>query len=261
MSSAMWLQVLVWQWVTGQTVVTERRAQMRNGTPGNGVRIATYNIQKCVGMDLRRRPERTLQVLAGLGAEIAVLQEVDKRLPPRPAALPPFLLEETGWQAADLGGAGSLGWHGNAVLFRGAVRLRDQGHISLPGLEPRGAVWALLETSQGPVQVIGAHLGLTGRARREQMHALASAAAASDAPVVLAGDLNEWSRKPVLEHIAPKLRFLPPKPSFPALKPLGALDRIAHCNRLRAVAHGVHGGRPAHLASDHLPVWADFLSV
>jgi endonuclease/exonuclease/phosphatase family metal-dependent hydrolase len=42
---------------------------------------------------------------------------------------------------------------------------------------------------------------------------------------------------------------------------LGALDRIAHCRRLEAVAHGVHGARPAHIASDHLPVWADLRAV
>ncbi|WP_264213277.1 endonuclease/exonuclease/phosphatase family protein [Leisingera thetidis] len=230
---------------------------MLKKSPPDTLRIASYNIQKCVGLDLRRRPERILQVIAGLHADVVVLQEADKRLPPRPAALPHFLIEETGWQAADLGGAGSLGWHGNAVLFRNGVQLRAKGHIALPGLEPRGAVWALLETEVGPVRVIGAHLGLTGRARREQMHALARACKAQDAAVVLAGDFNEWSRTPVLEHIAPALTFLPPKASFPALRPLGALDRIAHCKRLKAVAHGVHGARPAHIASDHLPVWAD----
>ncbi|MDC0656942.1 endonuclease/exonuclease/phosphatase family protein [Leisingera sp. SS27] len=225
------------------------------------LRIATYNIQKCIGLDLRRRPERILQVLDGIRADVAVLQEADKRLPPRPAALPHFLVEETGWQAADLGGAGSLGWHGNAVLYRNGVELRGKGHIALPGLEPRGAVWVELDTGLGPVRVIGAHLGLTGRARREQMHALARAAKHDDAAVILAGDFNEWSRGAVLEHIAPALKFLPPRASFPAMRPLGALDRIAHCQRLTAVAHGVHGKRPAHIASDHLPVWADLRAV
>ncbi|WP_027258611.1 endonuclease/exonuclease/phosphatase family protein [Leisingera aquimarina] len=234
---------------------------MLNRPPQDTLRVATYNIQKCIGLDLRRRPERTLQVMAGLGADIVVLQEADKRLPPRPAALPHFLVEETGWLAADLGGAGSLGWHGNAVLFKDGVKLLDKGHIPLPGLEPRGAVWVLLETALGPVRVIGAHLGLTGRARREQMHALARAAQREDSAVVLAGDFNEWSRGTVLQHIAPGLTFLPPKASFPALRPLGALDRIAHCRRLKALAHGVHGARPAHIASDHLPVWADLRVV
>lgn len=223
------------------------------------LRIATYNIQKCVGLDLRRQPRRTLQVLSALGAEVVLLQEADKRLPPRPAALPHFVLEEAGWEVADLGGAGSLGWHGNAVVWRPeSAALLDKGHIHLPGLEPRGAVWAALETAIGPVRVIGAHLGLTGRARREQVHHLMQETRKlGGIPVVWGGDFNEWSRRGVLEHIAPDMRFLPPKSSFPALRPLGALDRIAHSAGLRVAGHGVFTEQPAHIASDHLPVWAD----
>src|SRR6056297_1038252 len=43
------------------------------------LRIATYNLQKCVGLDLRRRPDRSLEVIEALGAQIVVLQEADKR--------------------------------------------------------------------------------------------------------------------------------------------------------------------------------------
>jgi len=232
--------------------------------PGQGnvmgrLRLATYNIQKSVGMDLRRRPRRTLKVIEGTGADLVLLQEADKRLPPRPAALPHFVLDEAGWHIVDLGGAGSLGWHGNAVIWRGdALRLVDQGHIPLPGLEPRGAVWARFETALGPLRVVGAHLGLTTRARHEQVHHLARHIASEpDLPTVCAGDFNEWSRQPVLDHIAPQLRFVPPKASFPALRPIGALDRIAVSRGLRVVESGVYRARPAHVASDHLPVWAD----
>ena len=44
--------------------------------PGD-LRLASYNIQKCVGLDLRRAPRRILTVLEGLGARIVVLQEAD----------------------------------------------------------------------------------------------------------------------------------------------------------------------------------------
>ena len=54
----------------------------------NTLRIASYNVQKCVGMDFRRLPRRILQVLDGLRAEIVTLQEADKRLPPRPSRRP-----------------------------------------------------------------------------------------------------------------------------------------------------------------------------
>jgi endonuclease/exonuclease/phosphatase family metal-dependent hydrolase len=229
--------------------------------PGS-LRLASYNIQKCVGIDLRRQPRRILRVLDGLGAEIVVLQEADKRLPPRPAALPHFVLNEAGWKIADLGGAGSLGWHGNAVIWRGAeIALTRCDHITLPGLEPRGAVQVEFDTRLGPLRVIGLHLGLLGQYRRRQVQHLAVVSGTLDhMPTVWAGDFNEWSQQPVLEHCAPQMRFLPPRPSFPAPRPVGALDRIALGSGLAAAQHGVYAERPAHIASDHLPVWVDLQS-
>ncbi len=223
------------------------------------LRVASYNIQKCVGLDLRRQPQRILQVLDGLQADIVVLQEADKRLPPRPAALPHFMLEETGWKIADLGGAGSLGWHGNAVIWRGDhIEMRELGHHNLPGFEPRGAVRAEFETPIGPLRVLGMHLGLLARSRHQQvLHMREDSRDLHDMPTVWAGDFNEWSRMPILDHLAPDMQFLPPIPSFPAAQPLGALDRIALSVGLEAMAHGVHRDRPAHIASDHLPIWVD----
>ena len=226
------------------------------------LRLASYNVQKCVGLDLRRLPRRILQVLDGLGASLVVLQEADKRLPPRPAALPHFVLNEAGWQVADLGGAGSLGWHGNAVIWRGDdLALTGMGHIALPGLEPRGAVRAEFDTPLGPLRVIGMHLGLINHSRRQQLlHLARESREFPDMPTVWAGDFNEWSRQPVLENLVPQMHFLPPLPSFPSPRPVGPLDRIALSHGLRVSAHGVYDNRPANIASDHLPVWADLLA-
>lgn len=230
-----------------------------NMMPEPTLRLASYNIQKCIGLDLRRQPRRTLQVIDHIGAQIVLLQEADKRLAPRPAALPHFVVQEAGWQIADLGGAGSLGWHGNAILWKGQdLRLLDQGHLPLPGLEPRGAVWASFETPIGRLRVLGAHLGLTGGARREQVHKMAQATRGwKDMPCVWGGDFNDWARRPGFLSLAPDMQFQEPAPSFPALRPLVALDRIALGAGLRFAKGGVHTAQPAHIASDHLPVWAD----
>jgi len=227
------------------------------------LRLASYNIQKCVGLDMRRQPRRILTVLDGLGAHVVLLQEADKRLPPRPAALPHFVLEEAGWNVADLGGAGSLGWHGNAVIWRhDGIRSREFGHIALPGLEPRGAVRVEFDTSLGPLRVIGTHLGLLTRFRRQQvLHLVQELADLPEMATVLAGDFNDWSQGKVLEQWAPGLHFLPAFPSFPSPRPVGALDRIALTGGLEAAAHGVYDARPAHIASDHLPVWADLIGT
>lgn len=223
------------------------------------LRLASYNIQKCVGLDFRRQPQRILQVLERMRADIVVLQEADKRLPPRPAALPQFMLDEAGWQIADLGGAGSLGWHGNAVIWRGdQISVRHSRHQDLPGFEPRGAVRVEFDTPIGPLRVVGMHLGLLPASRRRQItHIRQSDASLDPMPTVWAGDFNEWSRQPVLDNLVPEMRFLAPLPSFPAAQPLGALDRIALGHGVEALDHGVHEDRPAHIASDHLPVWAD----
>jgi endonuclease/exonuclease/phosphatase family metal-dependent hydrolase len=226
---------------------------------GTKFRIATYNLQKCVGLDLRRRPDRSLRVINALGADLVVLQEVDKRVPPRPAALPHAMAEDDGWHILPFGApGGSLGWHGNAMMTRGPVTVVETGHIDLPGLEPRGAVRADLDTPIGPLRVVGLHLGLIRRYRLLQVAAVMRALHRLEPlPTVLAGDFNEWGAGMALETAATGVRFLPPFPSFPAPRPVAPLDRIALGAGLTATATGRHTDRPARIASDHLPVWAD----
>ncbi|MDQ2095276.1 endonuclease/exonuclease/phosphatase family protein [Rhodalgimonas zhirmunskyi] len=226
-------------------------------------RVASYNLQKCVGLDLRRRPDRSLTVIEALDAQIVILQEADKRLPPRPAALPHEMAEAQGWRIAGFGqqgsaGGGSLGWHGNAMLLRDSIGLEVTHHIELPGLEPRGAICADLDTPIGPLRVVGAHLGLIRRYRLMQLQAIMRfLRKLPERPTVLAGDFNEWGSARALDVATHGLDILPERPSFPAPRPVAALDRFALSPELEASGHGAYSGRPARMASDHLPVWAD----
>jgi endonuclease/exonuclease/phosphatase family metal-dependent hydrolase len=223
------------------------------------LRIASYNLQKCVGLDMRRRPDRSLQVINSLNAEIVVLQEVDKRLPPRPAALPHDLLERDGWKILPFGApGGSLGWHGNAMLARGNLSILHTQHLDLPGLEPRGAVLAEMKTRIGNLRIVGVHLGLVRRYRVFQIKAvMRHLARRPPMPLILAGDFNEWGNRGIFDAAAHGVTFSDTPPSYPALRPIARLDRIAHCYALKAVATGTFLAKPAHIASDHLPVWAD----
>jgi endonuclease/exonuclease/phosphatase family metal-dependent hydrolase len=227
------------------------------------LRIASYNLQKCVGLDLRRMPGRSLAVIADVGAQIVVLQEADKRLPPRPPALPRELVEAHGWQVAGFGAAGSplagsLGFHGNAMLLGPEIDLLETAPIDLPGLEPRGAIRAELETPLGRLRVVGVHLGLIRRYRLLQLGAIMRHLQDLPAsPTVLAGDFNEWGAARALDHATQGLRLLPDRASYPAPRPVAPLDRFALSPELIAYAHGTHSARPARIASDHLPVWAD----
>ena len=223
------------------------------------IRIASYNLQKCVGLDLRRRPDRILNVIADIAAQVVVLQEADKRLAPRMAALPHEMAEAEGWQVVEFGQpGGSLGWHGNAMLLRPGLRVIETQHIELPGLEPRGAVRADLDTDLGPLRLVGLHLGLVRRYRLLQVAAIMRALARlAPCPTVLAGDFNDWRGGAALDAAAKGVGFVTTGPSFPAPRPVARLDRLALSPDLEALATGVHRARPARVASDHLPVWAD----
>ncbi len=222
--------------------------------------IATYNIRKAIASDRRRRPERILEVLGEVGADIAVLQEADRRFGARAASLPPELVAKAGWQAAPLGGKpGGIGWHGNAVLFRDGVSLIDCAAIELPALEPRGAVVADLRVGAQDIRVIGMHLDLSGLWRRRQARAIIAHVTrmSPHLPTLLLGDTNEWRLTGgCLGDFAAHWRILPTGASFHARRPMGRLDRIMVSGGLRVEATGVHDTPLARTASDHLPVWA-----
>ena len=151
------------------------------------------------------------------------------------------------------------GWHGNLVLVREGL-VRDLRQITLPGLEPRGALVADLDLVPGPVRVVAAHLGLLRHSRLLQVEALAEhAGEAGGRPVVLMGDLNEWRRRgrSALERFGPVFGPLAHGvPSFPSYFPVLPLDRIIARPAGILEALAAHDSPLARLASDHLPVKA-----
>ena len=223
------------------------------------LRVASYNIQKGMGHDLRRKPRRTLAVLREMRADVVILQEADRRFGPRLSALPEEQLDRlTPYSPADLRvRPGSIGWHGNAVLIRDGIKVIKTKRLALPHFEPRGAVMAVVELDGGPLIVVGTHLALATRHRLEQAAELAEFAQRADMPLVMGGDLNEWSRQggglaPLQSALTEHL----PGPTFPAFKPVAPLDRFYHCGRLKVEAV-VHDTPLARVASDHLPILAD----
>ncbi len=221
--------------------------------------VASYNIRKAVGADMRRRPERILDVLDETGADVAVLQEADRRFGARAAALPERELECRGWRHVPLGmTADAIGWHGNAVLVRSGIEVVAQRQLQLPVLEPRGAVMADLRIDGRPLTVVGMHLDLSGLWRRRQARTILRQLAAreSESPTLLMGDMNEWrGAAGALADFAARHRPVMTGPSFPARVPLARLDRIFASGRLEIEASGVHQSALSRVASDHLPLW------
>lgn len=239
------------------------------GRPASGagqldLRVASYNVHKCVGTDGRFDPERVARVLAELDADLVALQEADRRFGRRTGLLDVAALKRaTGLvplPASVL--PDGLGWHGNALLVRPGTTWRLH-RLDLPGTEPRGAIVAelVLPGAGSPLRVIAAHFGLLRRCRTRQVEAVLEAVArGADLPTLLLGDLNEWrldGGRSALRDLAPL--FGPVTggpPSFPSRRPLLALDRILGCPRAQVRSVEAHDSPLARVASDHLPLKA-----
>ena len=225
------------------------------------ITVASYNIRKAIGTDRRRRPERILEVLAEIDADIILLQEADRRFGARQAALPPHLIaEHSGYEPIDFAvRAGGLGWHGNAILVRTGTEVLAQRVLHLPALEPRGAVMADVRIGRHAVRIVGMHLDLSGLWRRRQAHAIIAAIdhEAEKLPTVMAGDLNEWTAaRGCLRDFGSHFRFAETGPSFHARRPVARLDRIMVNDKFAVRESGVHASSISRTASDHLPIWA-----
>ena len=224
------------------------------------LRVATYNIRKCVGLDWRRKPERVIGVIDDLGADVVALQEADKRFGKRLAALSHAHLTDTAWTPAPLAlHDGGIGWHGNAILVREGVEIEATHRIELPTLEPRGAVAADLVVNGQRLRVVGAHLGLTGGMRVRQAHRIVAALGELEPrPTVIMGDMNNWQQATgCIAVFAERYHLVPPQPTFHATRPVAALDRLAVSEDVEVLEQGVLREGAARRASDHLPLWAD----
>ncbi|HET9637706.1 MAG TPA: endonuclease/exonuclease/phosphatase family protein [Allosphingosinicella sp.] len=225
------------------------------------IRVASYNMRKAIGTDRRRRPERTLEVLRELDADVIALQEADRRFGTRASAIPLHMIDEhsdykpVAFDARD----GSLGWHGNALLVRKNVDVLHKELLHLPSLEPRGAVMADISLGGEKLRVIGMHLDLSGLWRRQQAHFILHHLQTREGPMpaVLMGDLNEWSvRGGCLRDFGHHLAFADCGRSFHVRRPVARLDRIMVTEGLGIDECGVHQSAAARKASDHFPVWA-----
>ena len=208
------------------------------------------------------RPERIISVLKELNVDLAALQEVDHRIGTRTGLLDPAMIEsETGLKLliqSDV--VDGHGFHGNALLVRGEPLHYHRSRLNLPGMEPRGAVFAELDLGEGPFRVIAVHLGLLRRSRLMQTKAILDAfLSLRPMPTLMLGDFNEWRRvrRSALAVLEPVFGSLPVLPSFPSRLPFFPMDRILDWPPDLITQLTVHNTPLAREASDHLPLVAE----
>lgn len=159
------------------------------------------------------------------------------------------------------------GHHGNALLSKFPILEFNNLDVSIDGTEERGMLHAVLDVpGHAEVHAICVHLGLREGHRTRQLHLLGGLldSLAPAAPVIVAGDFNDWRLQATaqlaehgLEEAFVKFQGTPAK-SYPARWPLLRLDRI-YVRNASTRNPQVLSKRPWSHLSDHVPLVAEVL--
>jgi len=230
------------------------------------VRIVTYNIHRCRGLDRRTRPDRIASVLADVDADVICLQEV---VGPGLSGM---------GHAEHLGAALGMGWvmapareyrkhqFGNAVLSRYPIREHAQHDLSWKTCEPRCSQRVAVDVGGvGVLHVFNVHLGTALLERRYQAGRLASWVHDKriSGPKLIVGDFNEWSRGIAEDLLAQRLQSVDLYPhlkrrrTYPGFFPVLHLDHIYFDGGIEVRRIELPRTRLSMVASDHLPLVAE----
>jgi endonuclease/exonuclease/phosphatase family metal-dependent hydrolase len=222
-------------------------------------------------MDGRIRPHRVAQVLRELEADVIALQEV--------ASLSDGRREENQAQylADAVGCEYRIGetrkWrgavYGNVLLSRFPVKDVEIYDLTASRREPRGCIRCDVEVAPGKiVHVFNVHLGTGYLERRKQAHLLMSREVLLSTrlkhPRLVIGDFNEWTRGLVSRMLQQKFEsvdiqlHLNRRRTYPGVLPIMHLDHMYFDKALAMEQFLLHRSRMALMASDHLPLVAEF---
>ena len=235
------------------------------------LRVVTYNVHRCRGMDRRIRPQRIVEVLGEISADVIALQEVLSIPDGRPEDDQARFIAEQLKLLHTVGGTRRLrgGLYGNVILSRWPILATHNYDISVRGREQRGCLRADVEVAGSRlIHVFNVHLGTAYLERRHQGRRLIDEAILNHqelaGPRLMLGDFNEWTRGLASRLLASHLvsadvrLHLPRSRTYPGVLPLLHLDHIYYEDSLQLEAMTLFRSRLSLLASDHLPLVADF---
>lgn len=155
------------------------------------------------------------------------------------------------------------GDHGNALLSKFPILRYQNLDVSISGPERRGLLHCVLQVpGHAEFHAICVHLGLREAHRQQQLRLLCELVGSlpPDAPVVVAGDFNDWRLKAnaILERGAGlkeafTLATGRNARSFPARWPMLRLDRV-YVRNAQIHQPQVLSNRPWSHLSDHVPL-------
>ncbi len=242
------------------------------------LRIMTYNVHSCIGMDGKLDITRIARVIARARPDIVALQELDVGR------------ERSGGmdQARDIARlvAMDVQFHpvmhvegeryGDALLTHWPLRLIKAdvlpGTERHPEREPRGALWVAVTVGNRDIQVITTHLGLNGAERSQQARALLGpdwlGHADCKGPVILLGDFNARPSTVAYRLFSNQLHDAQvlaenhrPRGTFSSRFPGLRIDHIFVNDEWSVGAVETAQSALARVASDHLPLLAELTLI
>jgi len=232
------------------------------------LRAATFNVHGCVGTDRHFALGRVAAVIRALAADVVMLQEVGDHVGREPTVDQARALAAACDMDFAVGYTMPSGpWgYGNVILTRGAIRAVDRFDLSVEGREPRGGLRVEIGLSGAVATAVTVHLGLDRGERSRQVSQLLGPDGplhGVESPLVLGGDFNDWppglTRRALHRgFVDAALRRMNLRGTFPSRFPLFRLDRLYSRNGLRVAGYDVVRTELARLASDHLPVVAEY---
>lgn len=241
------------------------------------LRVLTYNIHRCIGVDRRFRPSRVVEILKHHDADIVLLQEVDEGVPrSRELNLAHELADAAGYPHHAVGHNVSLrkGRYGNSTLSRYPILRERNIDLTIGRRKRRGCQHTTLDlTGDGGanLEVFNLHLGLSARERERQIGLLVRsqelAGLDPQEPCLVGGDFNDWRSllRPIFTEVLGfrnatdlKGRFNAVMNTYPSFSPQGGLDRIYYRGGLHLESARTCRLKLSKVASDHRPVICDF---
>jgi endonuclease/exonuclease/phosphatase family metal-dependent hydrolase len=229
------------------------------------LRLVTYNVHKCQGLDRLTLPGRIASVLKNLNPDIVALQEIvgagprgrgqeeeiGEILRMRPLLEPALLLRGHPY--------------GNALLSRFPIKNHAACDLSQKNLEPRFCQRVDLLIDGHPVHLYNVHLGTSWKERERQAKQLASFLSdpSVKGPKILLGDFNEWFKGPATQTLCETFQSLDIRPflkwpkTYPGFLPVFQIDQMYYKGPVQIVKVEAPRNWSTMIASDHMPLVAE----
>lgn len=258
--------------------VVNQNSAVNYHKPDGCLRVMTYNVHSCIGMDGKVAPRRIARVINRYMPDIIALQEVDVD---RAASLH---IDQARALAAELNM--NLYYHpvrcfdgeqfGNAILSRHPMRLIDASPLftsvtplrsRMPAVgQARGALHVEIDFNGASFSMINTHLGVTPQERRTQIADLLSEPRFTKerVPLIVCGDFNASPKQYAYKQVAKRMNDVQLQnngetvnKTFPSRYPTMRIDHMFVDKGVDVVNVFVPSNQMTKVASDHLPLIAD----